>query len=237
MSEPTEGTEGQAPVAPETETPNTQPAPERETRTAEPETTPETPEEEAFDKERALHTIRQLREAEKVAKKQAADHAKRVAEYEQKDRERAEAEMTERDRLAAQLDRATAELQLERQQNRDAINRYEVERSAAKLNIVDPEAAVKLLDWGSLEYDTDGRPIDVDAALTALVEAKPYLIKATETPAAKPRAAANPTNPATRTQAPGQRIYTMAEFENYPFYQANKADMEAAMREGRIART
>lgn len=49
--------------------------------------------------------------------------------------------------------------------------------AAAAKNIIDPSAAVALLDRSKLEYDKDtGLPTNVDAQLDALVKEKPYLV-------------------------------------------------------------
>jgi hypothetical protein len=230
-------TDGQAPVIDTAATqPETAPvAPVPETPTT-PDITPtppsETPEEvkDDFDKPRASALIAKLRLEEKRAK----DLDKRVADYERRERDAAEAQLSESERLSTQLKRAEAELVMERQQSRDAINRYEVQAHAARLNIVDPDAAVKLLDWGQLEYDDDGRPSDVEAALKSLIEAKPYLVRsvAPVAVAAVPQTATG--NGPTRTQEPGQRTYTVAEISDYPFFRAHRADIQAAMREGRV---
>lgn len=62
--------------------------------------------EEEFDKERAMNTIRQLREIERKAKKDG----KRLAELEAEQQKRKEAEMTELERLQKQLEATQAKL-------------------------------------------------------------------------------------------------------------------------------
>jgi len=47
--------------------------------------------------------------------------------------------------------------------------------AASKLGIVDPDAAFRLLDTASLEFDDNGQPKDVERALKALLSNKPYL--------------------------------------------------------------
>jgi len=63
-----------------------------------------------------------------------------------------------------------------------------VQREAARLGVVDAEVALALVAPG-IEYDDQGVPQGVDAALQALLEAKPYL-RATVAPTS------SPTNPA-----------------------------------------
>ncbi len=61
---------------------------------------------EAFDKERAMDTIRKLREEAKQAKKAAAE----LERYRKMEEERKQAEMSETDRLKAELDQMKGEL-------------------------------------------------------------------------------------------------------------------------------
>lgn len=100
------------------------------------------------------------------------------------------AQLSETQRLSKEKTQLQAELEQARQDAQDRTNRYEVELRASRLGIVDPEAAVKLLDWSSLEYGEDGTPKNVDAALKALLATKPYLA------AQAGQAAAGATNPA-----------------------------------------
>lgn len=46
---------------------------------------------------------------------------------------------------------------------------------AGRLNIIDAEAAVKLLDRSTLELDDEGNPKNIEAALQALIKERPYL--------------------------------------------------------------
>jgi hypothetical protein len=182
------------------------------------------PVEEPFDKDRAMRTIQTLRAAEKEGK--AAKAA--LAEYQKREQEAKDKDLSEQQRLSKTLQQREAELEFERQTRRDQANQHAVERQAAKLGIVDPEAAVKLLDWSSLEYDEDGKPQDVEMALEELVKAKPYLVGRQE-----PKANGNPTNPATRQSASGTRRFTAAQIQDRAFYLANKAEIMRAIQEGR----
>ena len=48
-------------------------------------------------------------------------------------------------------------------------------KKANSLGIVDPDAAWRLLDAESVEYDGDGKPTNIDDLLKDLMEARPYL--------------------------------------------------------------
>ncbi|HMN13727.1 MAG TPA: hypothetical protein PKD55_15540 [Bellilinea sp.] len=90
-------------------------------------------------------------------------------------RERAEAEKTELQKaqeLAAQREKQINDL-LASQKALSTQN--DVTAKAAKLGIVDPDAAFKLLDTAKLEYDESGRPSNTEALLQSLLKDKPYL--------------------------------------------------------------
>lgn len=57
---------------------------------------------------------------------------------------------------------------------------------AAK-NLVDPDAAARLLDRSAIEYDDDGKPTNIGPLLDALVKEKPYLKSGTTSTTRRPR--------------------------------------------------
>ena len=121
---------------------------------------------------------------------EAAEYRKRLRELEQTVKQHEEAKLSESERLQkrlAELEREQAAYQRERQER---TLKYETMLAASKLGIVDPEAAYKLLDLTRIEFDEDGTPRNIEAALKELLKAKPYL-------AAQPAAiSGSPTNPA-----------------------------------------
>lgn len=139
----------------------------------------------------------------------------------QKAREREQAEMTEAQRLQAQL----AEYQQKEQQwaleKRDTALQIAVQAASAKLGIVDAEVALALIR-GTIEFDNDGKPQGVEAALNKLLADKPYLKAGTST---------SPTNPprqgATLTKADIEKM-TPAQVN------ANWEEISKALAEGRI---
>ncbi len=58
--------------------------------------------------------------------------------------------------------------------------------AAQAMQIVDLDAAVRLMDRDALEIGEDGRPTNVEAVLKALIKAKPYLVKQAATATAAP---------------------------------------------------
>lgn len=183
----------------------------------------ETEQEEPFDRERALATIRKLREQEKLARqlaKELEEKKRALSAYEQE-------KLSEKERLErklAELEQANASLLTEIQQAR---LQSAIERHAARLGIVDPEAAAVLIDRAAVEFDEDGRPANVEALLKDLIKAKPYLAR----PAAP--SAGLPANPASN---PAQRagVFRESQLRDYRFWEQHRDEILRAMREGRI---
>ena len=90
--------------------------------------------------------------------------------------EEEKAALTEQERLTrrvAELEKAAADA--EAKARAKAIEAA-VAKQAVLLGIIDPDAAVKLLDAEDLELDDEtGEPKNIEAALKALIKAKPYL--------------------------------------------------------------
>lgn len=126
-----------------------------------------------------------LEEAKKL-RSEAQNLRKRLKGYEDAERTAQEAQMSELDRTKKQYADLQAQHEREVADLRDRIVRYEVERTALSLNIVDPDAAARLIDWSSLEFDEDSTPKNAKKLLEALVKAKPYLIKQQEQPQGTP---------------------------------------------------
>ena len=88
-----------------------------------------------------------------------------------KEGQKSELEKEQDARAAAEREREHLKVELQ-----DARLEREVLTSAGKKGIVDPDAAVRLLDRSKITYDQDGRPNNVDALLDELAAAKPYLV-------------------------------------------------------------
>jgi chromosome segregation ATPase len=117
-------------------------------------------------------------DAEYVAalRREAARYRTERKELEEKLKKLEEAQLSETERIAnrlAELEKQQAEWMRERQ---ELLVRSAVVSEAVGLNIIDPEAAFKLLDLASLQFDEDGRPVNIKDALTKLIKEKPYLV-------------------------------------------------------------
>jgi len=135
---------------------------------------------------------------------EAAEYRKRLRELEGKVKADEEAKMTEQERLQKRL----AELErkeIEYQQSLQARTlEYEVKLQAAQLGIVDAEAAYKLIDLSEIEFDENGKPVNVDKVLRNLISNRSWLVAGAR--------ASSPTNPA-RTKLTIDDIKRMSEAE------------------------
>lgn len=122
-----------------------------------------------------------LDEARKL-RREAQTLRKRLAEFETAEAKKREAELSEAEKQAKRAAELEAQLAAMQAAQREQIVRYEVMLRAANRNVVDPEAAVKLIDLSSLEFDEEGKPTNIDKALDALLKHKPYLVKSEAAP-------------------------------------------------------
>jgi hypothetical protein len=135
---------------------------------------------ETFDQERAMATIRNLREFEKTAKAQR----KELDDLRAKAKADDEAKLSEQERTNKRLkELEDAHSALLRTHTATVVG-YEVKDAARDMKIIDPDAALTLLPAGAIEFDEAGQPIkaSVRKALEALLKAKPYLAGQTEAP-------------------------------------------------------
>ncbi len=125
-------------------------------------------------------------------RKENASHRTRLKKFEDEERARTEAQLSEQQKLEKRLaDLQTQHDQVLRQSQERLVN-AEVRLTATQLGIIDPDAAVRLLDWSALEYDEQGNPKNVDVLLKTLLKAKPYLSGGSKQPGASAGGATNP---------------------------------------------
>lgn len=84
-------------------------------------------------------------------------------------------ELEKAQKRLADMERKTADAEARAQEN---LLRAQVVAEAARKNVVDPDAAVALLDRSLIEFDQDGSPKNIAQAMDSLLEAKPYLVAA-----------------------------------------------------------
>lgn len=97
------------------------------------------------------------------------DRAARLQELE--DAQKSELEKAQE--RAVQLEKQAADAAARAQ---DAVLRSAVVAEAARKNVVDPDAAVALLNKESLVLGDDGAPTNIAEAMDELLKAKPYLV-------------------------------------------------------------
>jgi hypothetical protein len=134
--------------------------------------------------------------------------AAKVAEYEAAQKAAEEAQMSELEkaqRRISEYQQQEAEWQIERQQWRIA---QAVQTHAARLGIVDVDAASRLLDTSALDYDESGNPTNADALLAAMLEQRPWLRGAQTTAPAAPTSPAQPFRPSAGLPAAPARSAT-----------------------------
>lgn len=144
---------------------------------------------EPYDQERAMATIRKMREKEKadaLKLKELDDLKAKDAQREESERKKAEDEAKQRgefEKVAQQHEaRATkleGELTAEREARKADRVRHEIITAAQKLGAANPSVTYRLLDLAQVEYGDDGAPKNIDALLEALFKAEPYLKAAT----------------------------------------------------------
>lgn len=143
-----------------------------------------------------------------------------AATYRTKLKEHDDAQLSELERAQQQAKEATDALNA----TRARVARYEIEKAAGKLGIIDPDVAATLIA-SALELDEHGIPTNAESLLRQLVKDKSYLANS----AAVGGSATN----SARTNTP-QGYFTRAQIADLDFYGKHQAEIDTAIREGRI---
>lgn len=122
--------------------------------------------------------LKQLAETRKEAGKYRTERN----QFETELKKRTDAELSEAEKLKKQAEEATGKLTARETELRLERTERAIERAASKLGIVDPETALALIG-GKVEYGDDGKPTNIEALLTDLVKAKPFLLASGAAPA------------------------------------------------------
>lgn len=191
-----QGQEPAAQAAATTNTPTaTTPTPDVTPVTTAPASTPPQ-EEDDFDRDRAMSTIRKLRDEVKSAKASTKElddirtQLKTIEDAKLTDQEKQQKRFDEAQQKIADYERQQTEWARERQ---ELTTRTAIVSAAQKIGMVDPEAAYKLLDLTTLEFNEDGSPKNTEKVLRALLQSKPYLAGSPVT---------NTTNPPRSSESP-----------------------------------
>lgn len=91
--------------------------------------------------------------------------------------EKQKADMTEAEKLKAEKADALKAADERSQKADQRLIKAEIKYISAKLNIIDPDAAAKLISLEDIEVDDDGNVKGVEKALKLLIKEKSYLVK------------------------------------------------------------
>lgn len=140
-------------------------------------------EEDDFDKDRALRTIKKQRDEVKAAREEARELKERLDALEADKRKRDDADKSETEKALARLEELTkahadaaakaeaAEAKLRQVQIDRAI-----EQAATKHGARNPAVVAKLLDRDALELDDSGVPTNAEDLVKELLKAESYLV-------------------------------------------------------------
>lgn len=152
----------------------------------------------------------------------------KLAEKEKAESEAATKRLEDEGKWKELAEKSKTEAETARQQVQEVKIENRVIAEASKLNIVDVDAALKLLDRSSVKVDKEGKVTGVEDALKALVEDKPYLVNSkTQT------SIGSPTNPG----APGNegvKKFKLSQIQDREFYKANEKDIDKALKLGLV---
>ena len=119
------------------------------------------------------------------AREQAAISRVELKAYRDAEAAKTDADLSETEKLTKRQKELEQQVETLTKQARQKALEAVIVKQSVLLGIIDPDAAVKLLDTDELELDEEtGEPKNIEAALKALVKAKPYLVAkpATTTP-------------------------------------------------------
>ena len=130
-------------------------------------------------------------------RQESAGYRNKLRDTEQQLAELRQAQMSDEERREARLTELASQNQALEGQVKAARLEAAVTAAAGRLDIVDPDAAVRLLDLTGVTYGEDGAPENIDTLLNGLLEARPYLRR--PDPAPSVPQAGSPANPAKPT--------------------------------------
>lgn len=88
---------------------------------------------------------------------------------------RKEAEMSELQKAQERAAELEKQLAASAEANKAIALQADITTKAAKIGIVDPDAAYKLLDKGAIDYSDDGKPTNTEDLLMKMLKERPYL--------------------------------------------------------------
>lgn len=122
----------------------------------------------------ATMTLEQAQAIIRELRSENASRRKTAAELEAKVKEHESSRLSDQEKLQKSATEAAQKAQDAETRLKALSVQMAVERAARKLGIVDEDAAVKLLDPGTIEFDGD-TPKNIEALLGELVKVRPWL--------------------------------------------------------------
>ena len=113
----------------------------------------------------------------KKLRSEAAEYRRKLRELETRVKEEDDKKLSETERMQRKLADLEKEAEQLKRDRQERTVRYETMLAASKLNIVDPDAAFRLMDASALEFDENGSPTNMEKVLQGLIKTRPYLVK------------------------------------------------------------
>jgi hypothetical protein len=154
------------------------------------------------------------------------DKAKKVKEFEDAQAKAEEDALKKKGEFEELAKRKEAELNEYKQKHIQSVTDTRIQTEAAKLGIVDLEAALKLIDRSAIAVSDDGTVSGVEIAVKALLDAKPYL-KGGTTPTI-----GAPTNPGGDDN--GGFKFKRSQLQNHAFWQEHEKEIMEAIAKGQV---
>lgn len=160
-------------------------------------------------------------EAAKQARAEAAKWRRQVRDLEAKLKAKDEADLSEAERQARELSAVKEREAALAEQNRTLALEGAIAVRAHRMGIVDPDAALRLLDRKDIEFDDAGRPdgASLESALKDLLKAKPYL----RASAPAPGSPANPARQEPKGETDAQRRARLMGGATPPMFDPERA--------------
>lgn len=120
------------------------------------------------------------------ARREAAKYRTQLRSVEQKLAEYEQAKLTDQEKLAKRAEEAEKRAAELEQRYRETVIENQIIAAAQRANVIDVEAVARLIDRSQLTVDENGRAVNVEEAVKALLKQKPYLLAASGGQASNP---------------------------------------------------
>jgi hypothetical protein len=183
-----------------------------------------------------------ITEAAEVARmtQELAEARREAAKYRIEHQKLADEKLTAEQKLQRDYEASKTELTAVQRELSELKLTRAIERKASALNIINPEVAARLLDWSEVKFDDNGAPKNLDALLTALIQAEPYLVansQQSQQQTTRPASSGGATNPGAGGvgglgNPPGTWSRTAIAKMSDAEYIRNRAAIQEAMNKG-----